>query len=230
MSDNSEQEILSLKNISHIYDQEKNKIKILNNINISIKKGQMVSLIGPSGSGKSTLLNIAGLLEKPSIGSVFLLGKNIRNLNEDAKAILRGSNIGFVFQSHRLFPEFSALENVMLPQLIMGTSKKKAENKSKELLSILGLEKRLSHRPAKLSGGESQRVAIARAIANSPTLILADEPTGNLDPKSAQNVFDILHKVVKSLNIGCIIATHNHMLARSMDISLYLENGTIEVR
>ena len=125
MSDNSELEILSLKNISHIYDQEKNKIKILSNINISIKKGQMVSLIGPSGSGKSTLLNIAGLLEKPSIGSVFLLGKNIRNLNEDAKAILRGSNIGFIFQSHRLFPEFSALENVMLPQLIMGTSKKR---------------------------------------------------------------------------------------------------------
>ncbi len=230
MSDNSEMEILTLKNISHLYDQEKNKIKILNNINISIKKGQMVSLIGPSGSGKSTLLNIAGLLEKPSIGSVFLLGKNIRNLNEDAKAILRGSNIGFIFQSHRLFPEFSALENVMLPQLIMGTSKKKAENNSKELLSMLGLEKRLSHRPAKLSGGESQRVAIARAIANSPTLILADEPTGNLDPKSAQNVFDILYKVVKSLNIGCIIATHNHMLARSMDRSLYLENGTIEVR
>ena len=125
MSDNSELEILTLKNISHIYDQEKNKIKILNNINISIKKGQMVSLIGPSGSGKSTLLNIAGLLENPSIGSVILLGKNIRNLNEDAKAILRGSNIGFIFQSHRLFPEFSALENVMLPQLIMGASKKK---------------------------------------------------------------------------------------------------------
>lgn len=230
MSDNSELEILSLKNISHIYDQEKNKIKVLNNINLSIKKGHMISLIGPSGSGKSTLLNIAGLLEKPSIGSVFLLGKNVRNLNEEAKAILRGANIGFVFQSHRLFPEFSALENVMLPQLIMGTPKKKAENNSKELLSMLGLEKRFSHRPAKLSGGESQRVAIARAIANSPTLILADEPTGNLDPMSAQNVFDILHKVVKSLNIGCIIATHNHLFAKSMDKILYLENGTIEVR
>lgn len=173
MSDNSELEILSLKNISHIYDQEKNKIKVLNNINLSIKKGDMISLIGPSGSGKSTLLNIAGLLEKPSIGSVFLLGKNVRNLNEEAKAILRGANIGFVFQSHRLFPEFSALENVMLPQLIMGTPKKKAENNSKELLSMLGLEKRFSHRPAKLSGGESQRVAIARATTarlagNSP--------------------------------------------------------------
>lgn len=228
MSDDIDFEILSLKNISHIYDQENHKLKVLSNINIVIKKGEMVSLIGPSGSGKSTLLNIAGLLEKPSIGSVFLIGKNCKNINEEAKANLRGSNIGFVFQSHRLFPEFSALENVMLPQLIMGTSKKQAESNSKELLSMLGLEKRFSHRPAKLSGGESQRVAIARAIANSPNLILADEPTGNLDPLSAQNVFDILYKVVKSLNISCLIATHNLVLAKSMDRCLFLENGAIK--
>ena len=228
MSDGIEFEILSLKNISHIYDQENHKLKVLNNINIDIGKGEMVSLIGPSGSGKSTLLNIAGLLEKPSVGSVCLMGKNSKNFNEEAKANLRGSNIGFVFQSHRLFPEFSALENVMLPQLIMGTSKKQAESNSKELLSMLGLEKRFSHRPAKLSGGESQRVAIARAIANSPNLILADEPTGNLDPLSAQNVFDILYKVVKSLNISCLIATHNLVLAKSMDRCLFLENGAIK--
>jgi lipoprotein-releasing system ATP-binding protein len=228
MSDDIDFEILSLKNISHIYDQENHKLKVLSNINIVIKKGEMVSLIGPSGSGKSTLLNIAGLLEKPSIGSVFLIGKNCKNINEEAKANLRGSNIGFVFQSHRLFPEFSALENVMLPQLIMGTSKKQAESNSKELLAMLGLEKRFSHRPAKLSGGESQRVAIARAVANSPNLILADEPTGNLDPLSAQNVFDILYKVVKSLNISCLIATHNLVLAKSMDRCLFLENGAIK--
>ena len=228
MSDDIEFEILSLKNISHIYDQENHKLKVLSDINIVIRKGEMVSLIGPSGSGKSTLLNIAGLLEKPSIGSVFLIGKNCKNINEEAKANLRGSNIGFVFQSHRLFPEFSALENVMLPQLIMGTSKKQAESNSKELLAMLGLEKRFSHRPAKLSGGESQRVAIARAIANSPNLILADEPTGNLDPLSAQNVFDILYKVVKSLNISCLIATHNLVLAKSMDRCLFLENGAIK--
>lgn len=221
MSDDIDFEILSLKNISHIYDQENHKLKVLSNINIVIKKGEMVSLIGPSGSGKSTLLNIAGLLEKPSIGSIYLIGKNCKNINEEAKANLRGSNIGFVFQSHRLFPEFSALENVMLPQLIMGTSKKQAESNSKELLAMLGLEKRFSHRPAKLSGGESQRVAIARAIANSPNLILADEPTGNLDPLSAQNVFDILYKVVKSLNISCLIATHNLVLAKSMDRCLF---------
>ena len=228
MSDDIDFEILSLKNISHIYDQENHKLKVLSDINIGIRKGEMVSLIGPSGSGKSTLLNIAGLLEKPSIGSVFLIGKNCKNINEEAKANLRGSNIGFVFQSHRLFPEFSALENVMLPQLIMGTSKKQAESNSKELLSMLGLEKRFSHRPAKLSGGESQRVAIARAVANSPNLILADEPTGNLDPLSAQNVFDILYKVVKSLNISCFIATHNLILAKSMDRCLFLENGAIK--
>jgi lipoprotein-releasing system ATP-binding protein len=228
MNDNIDFEILSLKNISHIYDQENHKLKVLNNINIGIRKGEMVSLIGPSGSGKSTLLNIAGLLEKPSIGSVYLIGRNCKNINEEAKVNLRGSNIGFVFQSHRLFPEFSALENVMLPQLIMGTSKKQAESNSKELLSMLGLEKRFSHRPAKLSGGESQRVAIARAVANSPNLILADEPTGNLDPLSAQNVFDILYKVAKSLNISCLIATHNLVLARSMDRCLFLENGTIK--
>ncbi|MDB2683831.1 ABC transporter ATP-binding protein [Alphaproteobacteria bacterium] len=228
MSDEIDFEILSLKNISHIYDQENHKLKVLSNINIVIKKGEMVSLIGPSGSGKSTLLNIAGLLEKPSIGSIYLIGKNCKNINEEAKANLRGSNIGFVFQSHRLFPEFSALENVMLPQLIMGTSKKQAESNSKELLAMLGLEKRFSHRPAKLSGGESQRVAIARAIANSPNLILADEPTGNLDPLSAQNVFEILYKVVKSLNISCLIATHNLVLAKSMDRCLFLENGAIK--
>jgi len=228
MSDDIDFEILSLKNISHIYDQENHKLKVLSNINIVIKKGEMVSLIGPSGSGKSTLLNIAGLLEKPSIGSIYLIGKNCKNINEEAKANLRGSNIGFVFQSHRLFPEFSALENVMLPQLIMGTSKKQAESNSKELLSMLGLEKRFSHRPAKLSGGESQRVAIARAVANAPNLILADEPTGNLDPLSAQNVFDILYKVVKSLNISCLIATHNLVLAKSMDRCLFLENGAIK--
>ena len=228
MSDDIDFEILSLKNISHIYEQENHKLKVLSNINIGIRKGEMVSLIGPSGSGKSTLLNIAGLLEKPSIGSIYLIGKNCKNINEEAKANLRGSNIGFVFQSHRLFPEFSALENVMLPQLIMGTSKKQAESNSKELLAMLGLEKRFSHRPAKLSGGESQRVAIARAIANSPNLILADEPTGNLDPLSAQNVFDILYKVVKSLNISCLIATHNLVLAKSMDRCLFLENGAIK--
>ena len=218
-------EILFLKNITHIYNQDHQRIKVLDNINVRVVRGEMVALIGPSGTGKSTLLNIAGLLESPTFGSVSLAGQNCKNLNEDLKTTLRGSEIGFIFQSHRLFPEFTAIENVMIPQLIMGEAKLKAEKKSKELLSVLGLEKRLNFRPAKLSGGEAQRVAIARSLANSPNLVLADEPTGNLDPISAQNVFEILYKLVKSLNISCLIATHNYDLAKLMDRSIVLQNG-----
>ena len=220
-------ELLILKNISHIYNQDLQKIKVLNNINIRVSKGEMISLIGPSGTGKSTLLNIAGLLEKPTLGSISLSGHDCTKLSEDNKTFLRGSEIGFVFQSHRLFQEFSAIENVMLPQLIMGKSKIDAEKKSKELLSILGLKNRLEFRPAKLSGGEAQRVAIARALANSPSLILADEPTGNLDAFSANNVFKILYKLVKSLDISCIFATHNNDLAKLMDRKIILTNGFI---
>tara|TARA_X000000368_G_scaffold410524_1_gene394120 strand:- start:660 stop:1355 length:696 start_codon:yes stop_codon:yes gene_type:complete len=219
-------EILFLKNITHIYNQDYQRIKVLDNINVRVVRGEMVALIGPSGTGKSTLLNIAGLLESPTFGSVSLAGQNCQNLNEDLKTALRGSEIGFIFQSHRLFPEFTAIENVMIPQLIMGEAKLKAEKKSKELLSVLGLEKRLNFRPAKLSGGEAQRVAIARSLANSPNLVLADEPTGNLDPISAKNVFEILYKLVKSLNISCLIATHNYDLAKLMDRSIVLKNGS----
>ena len=226
--DKKNKEILRLKNITHVYDQDYQKIKVLNNINFEISRGEIVSLIGPSGTGKSTLLNIAGLLETPTFGSVVLAGQNCKDFNEDTKTSIRGSQIGFIFQSHRLFPEFSAIENVMIPQLIMGTTKEKALKKSKELLSVLGLEQRFNFRPAKLSGGEAQRVAIARSLANSPNLILADEPTGNLDPNSAQNVFEILYKLVKSLDISCLIATHNHDLAKLMDNSIVLKNGSIE--
>ena len=218
---------LILKNISHIYSQETQKVKVLNNININVMKGEMISLIGPSGTGKSTLLNIAGLLEKPTFGSISLSGNDCTKLSEDNKTILRGTEIGFIFQSHRLFPEFSALENVMLPQLIMGKSKIEVEKNSKELLSALGLKNRLEFRPAKLSGGEAQRVAIARALSNSPNLILADEPTGNLDSASAKNVFEILYKLVKSLNISCIFATHNIDLAKLMDRKIVLKNGSV---
>ena len=220
-------ELLILKNISHIYNQESQKIKVLDNVNISITKGEMVSLIGPSGTGKSTLLNIAGLLEKPTFGSINLSGIDCTKLSEDNKTILRGTKIGFIFQSHRLFQEFSAFENVMLPQLIMGKSKIEAEKNSKELLFALGLKNRLEFRPAKLSGGEAQRVAIARALSNSPNLILADEPTGNLDATSAKNVFEILYKLVKSLNISCIFATHNNDLAKLMDRKIILKNGSV---
>ena len=223
----NKESLLILKNISHIYSQETQKVKVLNNINFNVMKGEMISLIGPSGSGKSTLLNIAGLLEKPTFGSISLSGNDCTKLSEDNKTILRGTEIGFIFQSHRLFQEFSALENVMLPQLIMGKSKIEAEKNSKELLSALGLKNRLEFRPAKLSGGEAQRVAIARALSNSPNLILADEPTGNLDAASAKNVFEILYKLVKSLNISCIFATHNSDLAKLMDRKIVLKNGSV---
>ena len=224
---NNKKDLLILKNISHIYNQESQKIKVLNNINIKVLKGEMISLIGPSGTGKSTLLNIAGLLEKPTFGSIILSGNDCTKLGEDNKTFLRGTEIGFIFQSHRLFQEFSAFENVMLPQLIMGKSKIEAEKKSKELLSALGLKNRLEFRPAKLSGGEAQRVAIARALSNSPNLILADEPTGNLDTISAKNVFEILYKLVKSLDISCIFATHNNDLAELMDRKIVLKNGSV---
>ena len=223
-----EKEILTLNNISHTFNEDSQKVKVLNNINLKINSGEMVALIGPSGTGKSTLLNIAGLLEKPSLGVVKLLGKNCSNMTENIKTSIRGKQIGFIFQSHRLFQEFSAIENVMLPQLIIDNKKKTAENKSKDLLCALGLEKRLFFRPAKLSGGEAQRVAIARSLANSPNVILADEPTGNLDPNSAKNVFNLLHKLVKALGIGCLIATHNFDLARLMDRCVTLENGSIK--
>ena len=221
-------EILFLQNISHVYNQEDQKVKVLNNINLKVFKGEMLALTGPSGTGKSTLLNIAGLLATPTFGFVNLAGKNCRDMNEDDRSFLRGTQIGFIFQSHRLFPEFSAIENVMLPQLIMGVSKKQAVSKSKDLLTILGLEKRINFRPAKLSGGEAQRVAVARALANSPNLILADEPTGNLDHASALNVFNLLSKLVKALDIGCLIATHNHDLADLMDRRIIIDNGSIK--
>ena len=219
--------LLILKNISHVYSQNSQKIKVLHNVNISVLRGEMISLIGPSGTGKSTLLNIAGLLEKPTFGSISLNGNDCTKLSEDNKTILRGTEIGFIFQSHRLFQEFSAFENVMLPQLIMGKSKIEAEKKAKELLSILGLRNRLEFRPAKLSGGEAQRVAIARALSNSPNLKLADEPTGNLDAISAKNVFEILYELVKSLDISCIFGTHNSDLAKLMDRKLVLKNGFV---
>ena len=220
-------DLLILNNISHNYNQETQKIRVLNNVNIKVLKGEMISLIGPSGTGKSTLLNIAGLLEKPTLGSIILSGHDCTKLSEDSKTLIRGAEIGFIFQSHRLFQEFSALENVMLPQLIMGKSKNEAEKKSKEILSALGLKNRLEFRPAKLSGGEAQRVAIARALSNSPNLILVDEPTGNLDAISAKNVFEILYKLVKSLDISCVFATHNNDLAKLTDRNIVLKHGSV---
>ena len=220
-------DLLILKNISHIYDQESQKIKVLNNVNIRVLKGEMISLIGPSGTGKSTLLNIAGLLEKPTFGSINLSGHDCTKLSEDNKTFLRGKEIGFIFQTHRLFQEFSALENVMIPQLIMGKSKLEAEKKSRELLSALGLKNRLEFRPAKLSGGEAQRVAISRAVINSPEIILADEPSGSLDHKNSKEIFKLLFKL-KNKNRVLIYATHNLYFAKMADYKLQIHDGKIK--
>ena len=221
-------DILNLNNISHSYFQQNNEINVLKNISLKVSNGEIIALTGPSGTGKSTLLNIAGLLENPLSGNINLNGIDCRLINEEKRTYIRGRNIGFIFQSHRLFPEFSSLENVMIPQLLMGVNKKEAFSNSKELLVTLGLEDRLFFRPSNLSGGEAQRVAIARALANVPKLILADEPTGNLDPATAKKVFDLLFKLVKALGIGCIIATHNQNLANLMDRCIVLENGSIK--
>jgi lipoprotein-releasing system ATP-binding protein len=189
--------------------------------------GELVALVGPSGAGKSSLLHMAGLLEKPSGGEVFVSGRAASTLSDSERTQLRRDSIGFVYQAHHLLPEFDALENVMLPQMIAGRSRKDAKAEAARLLTIMGLEGRLDHRPSQLSGGEQQRVAIARALANKPKLLLADEPTGNLDPKTAAGVFDALIKIVRAEGVAGLVATHNVELAVRMDRVLLLHEGRL---
>ena len=189
--------------------------------------GQSVALIAPSGTGKSTLLHIAGLLEHPDSGEVYVDGTPTSTLSDAERTRLRRTEVGFVYQFHHLLPEFTAAENVMLPQMIRGLSKKEARNRADELLSYLGLKERLDHRPSQLSGGEQQRVAIARAVANAPRILLADEPTGNLDPRTAGHVFQALTQLVKASGLAAVIATHNLELARRMDRRVTLEEGRV---
>lgn len=220
--------ILSLRNIERSYLQGSRRIKILQGVSADLYPGQTVALVGPSGSGKSSLLHIVGLLEKPDAGSVLLDGKVCTELNDKERTMVRRSEIGFVYQFHQLLPEFSAVENVVIPQLIRGIVGGKAKRQAKELLSALGLEERYHHRPAELSGGEQQRVAIARAVVNRPRLLLADEPTGNLDPDTGERVFNQLLKIAQATGLAAIIATHNIELAKSMDRILRLENGLLK--
>ena len=220
--------MINIQNLTKSYRTKEVETLALNNVSIEIKAGEFVAIMGPSGCGKSTLLNILGMLDTATLGHYSFKGEDVVGYSEAQLGVIRKQNIGFIFQSHRLFPEFSSIENVMLPQLLMGVNKKEALSNAKEILSTLGLEKRFSFRPANLSGGEAQRVAIARALANNPNLILADEPTGNLDPVTARKVFELLHKLVKSIGISCIIATHNLDLANSMDRLITLENGFIK--
>ena len=218
---------LSLKNISKTFFQGTEPLRVLQEVNLEIKPKEIVALIGPSGSGKSTLLQIAGLLEKPSNGEIYINGESCSEADDGLRTALRRDYLGFVYQYHNLLPDFDAIENVILPQLIAGIKYKDAEDKAHWLLKRLGLEERLHHRPAELSGGEQQRVAIARALSNTPKLLLADEPTGNLDPNTSDNVFRTLIEVVKETGLSALIATHNIELAHKMDREVTLRDGKL---
>ena len=220
--------VLEVFNLLYTYPSVKNNIKILENLDFTLLEGEMVALLGPSGSGKTTFLNCVGLIDKPNSGIIKILDEKCDFLSDSHITNIRSKYIGFIFQNHRLFPEFSSLENVMLPQLLAGKTLLTAKENSIEILNFLGLHHRLNHRPAHLSGGEAQRVAIARAVANAPKIILADEPTGNLDKETSKLVFDLFYKVVKATNMSCIIATHNHTLAKKMNKIYTIENKQIK--
>ena len=224
---NKKAPILELKGIYRSFKQGHETLQVLKGIDLEIEKGETVALIGPSGSGKSTLLQLAGLLEKPTKGDIYLNGAKCSTLSDAMRTSLRRDYLGFVYQYHNLLPDFNAVENVVIPQLIAGVAYKQAEEKAKWLLKRMGLEKRFVHRPAEMSGGEQQRVAIARALANTPKLLLADEPTGNLDPKTSENVFTELLSVIKETGLCALIATHNFDLADRMDRKVRLSEGKL---
>lgn len=219
---------LILSSLTKIYEQAESRLTVLNNLNLEIKRGEVVALVGQSGSGKTTLLQIAGLLDNPTSGEVKICGEDLSKAGDNKRTLTRQKKLGFVYQFHHLLPEFSALENVVLPQMIAGIPQSEAEKKARELLTELGLGERLLHRPARLSGGEQQRVAIARALANNPALVLADEPTGNLDPKTADGVFAMFIDMAKKLGQSALVATHNLDLAKRMDRIVHLEGGVIK--
>jgi lipoprotein-releasing system ATP-binding protein len=219
--------LLELKGISRRYHQGERELVILDAADMILGRGQMVALVAPSGAGKSTLLQLAGLLEKPDEGDVILDNKSCGTLSDDARTAIRRNEIGFVYQFHHLLPEFSALENIMLPQLVRGLSQAAASERASQLLDYMKIGHRAEHRPSELSGGEQQRVAIARAVANAPLLLLADEPTGNLDPETASYVFSALEALVRQSGLTALIATHNHELAARMDRRITLRQGKV---
>jgi len=219
--------VIYLHEIRRQYRQGEATLTILDGAKLALWAGQSVALVAPSGSGKSTLLHIAGLLETPDDGEVYVGGTPTSQLADVDRTQIRRSDIGFVYQSHRLLPEFTALENVMLPQMIRGLKRSETIKRSTEILTYLGLGDRINHRPAELSGGEQQRVAIARAVSNAPRALLADEPTGNLDPQTAEHVFNGLMQLVRATRVAMLIATHNMELANRMDRRVSLSNGQI---
>ena len=219
--------VIYLHEIKRQYTQGATTLTILNGAKLALWAGQSVALVAPSGAGKSTLLHIAGLLESPDDGEVYVGGAPTSGLSDVERTQIRRTDIGFVYQAHHLLPEFSALENVILPQMIRGLARKEAVKRAAELLSYLGLKDRLEHRPAELSGGEQQRVAIARAVSNAPRILLADEPTGNLDPRTSDQVFGALSQLVRASGLAAIIATHNRDIAARMDRRVTLKDGQV---
>jgi lipoprotein-releasing system ATP-binding protein len=219
--------VLKLSGLVRVFKQGEREIRVLDGAEAELRAGEATALVGPSGSGKSTLLHITGLLETPDQGHVFVAGRDCSRMSDDARTRVRRAEMGFVYQFHQLLPEFSALENVMMPQLIQGRSRAAAAARAKELLGILGLGERLEHRPAQMSGGEQQRTAIARALAPQPKLLLADEPTGNLDPTTSESVFQGLMDLIAHTGVAALIATHNMDLARRMHRVLRMERGKL---
>jgi len=220
--------VLSLRGVERVYRTEAGDLPVLRGVGLDVYPGQVVGLIGPSGSGKSSLLHSAGLLERPDNGIVALAGRDCSKLSERVRTRIRLATVGFVYQFHHLLPEFTALENVAMPGMILGRSRADAEARARALLTELGLAERQNHQPAQMSGGEQQRVAIARALANEPRLLLADEPTGNLDPATSATVFQSLYGLARSQGVAALIATHNMDLARYMDRVFALKNGHLE--
>jgi lipoprotein-releasing system ATP-binding protein len=219
---------LILRAVERRYREGPDTLEVLKGADLELSRGEMVALVAPSGAGKSTLLHVAGLLEAPDGGQVVVEGQPTATLDDGARTRLRRLSIGFVYQFHHLLPEFEAVENVMMPQLVRGLPKREARERATQLLAMLGLEARLRHRPSELSGGERQRVAIARAIANAPAVLLADEPTGNLDPKIAGAVFGALAAIVRQTGLAALVATHNLELAERMDRRVTIRDGRVE--
>ncbi|GAA5057268.1 ABC transporter ATP-binding protein [Erythrobacter westpacificensis] len=225
---NSPAPVIALRNLTRSFEQGGVRIDVLRGANLEIAPGEIVALLGPSGSGKSTLLQAVGLLEGGFSGQIQLAGTEASDLDAAGRTTLRREHLGFVYQFHHLLPDFNARENVVLPQLLLGTKRKDAEARADELLTALGLEHRLDHRPSQLSGGEQQRVAVARALANRPKLVLADEPTGNLDEKTSDRVLSEFLELVREQGSSALVATHNERLAARMDRVVRLHEGRIE--
>jgi lipoprotein-releasing system ATP-binding protein len=221
---------LELRGIVRTYHQAGTALEVLRGASLSLRAGEIVALVGPSGAGKSTLLHIAGLLERPDGGEVFVAGRECGSMSDGERTAIRRNNLGFVYQFHHLLPEFSALENVTLPQMIAGVPRAKAKARARYLLDLVGLAAREGHRPARLSGGEQQRVAIVRALANEPRILLGDEPTGNLDQHTAEGVTSSLINIVRHAGLAALFATHNLELARRMDRIVALEEGQLVER